>query len=533
MAALNGLAAALALAAVAIIVTGGFTVGGAALARPEDLVVAGVTVVALRALLRPIRLPGSRPRRTALAGVAVYAVIFSFISLARDFAFQSHALDLGYYVQVVWSIAEGRGAYVSLPEMHAWGDHFSPVLYLFVPFAWIVPGAAPLLIGQTLILAAGGVAVFAVARRRLDDDRLAAGFALLYLLNPSLHGINLRDVHPQAFAIPLLVFAADAVERGRFGWCALALVAAAAGREDAAVAIVGFGVWLALARRKWLAGAAVAAVAIALLAVDIRWVMPYFLGRPYTHFGRYTPLGDSLEAILVSPALRPRALLESLLTVANARYLFLLLAPLGFLPLLAPRTLAAAAPGLAMNLLSLDPLLRVPRSQYTSFILPFLVLAAVDGYAALGRIAGGRRLLGRFSPAAALALAAVVSVTLTARTANELTVTRWWPTAERRAIHGVIAQVPSTAVVTANERFVPHLARRPKVFRTREEGLSRGEWVLEYERLLRGTDGFEVVVRGGGVVLLRAVRGDRAAPFPLFPAPRFHYATPVTMVRAW
>lgn len=50
---------------------------------------------------------------------------------------------------------------------------------------------------------------------------------------------------------------------------------------------------------------------------------------------------------------------------------------------------------------------------------------------------------------------------------------------------------------------------------------------------LGGTDGFEVVVRGGGVVLLRAVRGDRAAPFPLFPAPRFHYATPVTMVRAW
>lgn len=59
MAALDGLAAALALAAVAIIVTGGFTVAGARLARAEDLVVAGVAVVALRALLRRIRLPGS------------------------------------------------------------------------------------------------------------------------------------------------------------------------------------------------------------------------------------------------------------------------------------------------------------------------------------------------------------------------------------------------------------------------------------------------------------------------------------------
>jgi uncharacterized membrane protein len=509
VAALDGLAVALALGAAVIIVTGGFTVAGIALSRPEDLVVAATAVVAVRALLRPIRLPAWAPRRVVLAGVAVYAVVFSFISLARHFAFQSHALDLGYYIQVVWSIGAGRGAYVSLPEMHAWGDHFSPVLYLFVPIAWIVSAAAPLLIGQSLILAAGGFAVFALARWRLGDPRLAAGFALLYLINPSLHGINLRDVHPQAFAIPLLVAAAYAVERDRYGWCALALAAAAAGREDAAVAIVGFGVWLALARRKWLAGAGVAAAAIALLIVDVRWLMPYFLGRPYTHFGRYSQLGDSLEQILLAPVLRPGALLASLVTVANARYLVLLLAPFGFLPLLAPRVLAVAGPGLAINLLSLDPVLRVPRSQYVSFILPFLVLAAIDGYAALARMAGGRRLAGRFSPALALAVAAFASIALTARTVNELTVSRWWPTGERRAAHRVIAQVPPMVPVAANERFVPHLARRPEVFRTKEDGLTRGEWVVEYEHLLRRTDGFEVVARGGGVVLLRALQRER------------------------
>jgi len=103
------------------------------------------------------------------------------------------------------------------------------------------PGATALLLAQTLIFAAGAVAMAAFAARRLRDARLGAGFALLYLLSPTLHGINVRDIHPTAFAIPLLIAAAWAVDAGRPAWAAVAVVAALAGREDAAIAGVGFG----------------------------------------------------------------------------------------------------------------------------------------------------------------------------------------------------------------------------------------------------------------------------------------------------
>ena len=92
-------------------------------------------------------------------------------------------------------------------------------------------------------------------------------------------------------------------------------------------------------------------------------------------------------------------------------YALAMLAPLGFLPVLAPRTLAAAAPGLAMNLLSVDPILINPRGQYQSFVLPFLVLAAVDGYFALRARREGRRL-----PGIALGAAACFALILTSRT---------------------------------------------------------------------------------------------------------------------
>src|SRR5207244_1359738 len=200
---------------------------------------------------RPLHAPRLKGLARPPGGVAVYVLVMGVVVVTRHVALRTHALDLGYYVQVVWSLAHGHGARVTLPPMHAWGDHFSPILYLFVPLGWLAPGAIALLLARTARFAAGAVVMAGFATRRLGDARAAAGFAVLYLLNPTLHGINVRDVHPTAFAIPLVIAAAWAVDAGRPAGAAVAVVAALAGREDAAIAGVGFGVWLAAARRRW------------------------------------------------------------------------------------------------------------------------------------------------------------------------------------------------------------------------------------------------------------------------------------------
>jgi len=240
--------------------------------------------------------------------------------------------------------------------------------------------------------------------------------------------------------------------------------------------------------------------------VDIHWLMPYWWGGPYRHLGRYRQLGRSFEEVLASPITHPRVVLATMLTAANVRYLVLLLAPLGFLPLFAPRVLAAALPGLSINLLSLERLLTTHRSQYQSFILPFLVLAAIEGYRALATLAGQRRLPARPAPGAVLAFAVLASVALTSRTVNELMITRWWPHDRIRAAHRLIARVPPMVSVSTNERFVPHLATRPQVFVAKEQGLTRGEWVLETEAVVGEGVGLEVVARDGGYVLARRAR---------------------------
>ena len=77
--------------------------------RPEDLFVALVLVVGLRLLLRPLPIPAVEPRRVVAIGTVAYALAFSFVTVTRHYTFLTHALDLGYYVQLVWSLSGGRG----------------------------------------------------------------------------------------------------------------------------------------------------------------------------------------------------------------------------------------------------------------------------------------------------------------------------------------------------------------------------------------------------------------------------------------
>ena len=99
--ALDALAIGLGAALVLVLATGEFRIAALKVTRAEDLLVALALTAGIRSFLRPFDLPRIRPTRLVLAGVLVYAVAMSFIVLTRHRALLTHALDLGYYVQVV------------------------------------------------------------------------------------------------------------------------------------------------------------------------------------------------------------------------------------------------------------------------------------------------------------------------------------------------------------------------------------------------------------------------------------------------
>ena len=151
-------------------------------------------------------------------------------------------------------------------------------------------------------------------------------------------------------------------------------------------------------------------------------------------------------------------MLGELATPDRLVYALAMLAPLGFLPLLGPAGLAGALPALAQNLLSRDPILFHHRTQYQAFVLPFLLVAAVAGAGRLRARRSERLAEG------ALVLAVAASLILSSRTLNQFAIYRWWPSTSARAAHQVMARVPETGAVSAQDPYVAHVSLRPLVF---------------------------------------------------------------------
>jgi Predicted membrane protein len=80
------------------------------------------------------------PTKSALILVAwIWIISLLTISLRRFNLFGAQAFDLGIFQQGVWLLANGLNPFVTIRGWHLFADHFSPILFVFVPFYKFFP----------------------------------------------------------------------------------------------------------------------------------------------------------------------------------------------------------------------------------------------------------------------------------------------------------------------------------------------------------------------------------------------------------
>ena len=255
-----------------------------------------------------------RPVRLLWAAIAAYATAFAALSVLRHRAFETGRFDLGNMVQAVWSTAHGNllqttnlhGAQVSRLAAHV-----DPILVVFAPLWWLWPSPSLLLTAQAIVVALGALPLFWLARKHTGDERAALGFSLAYLLFPATEWMTLNEFHPVALACPLLLFAIWYLDEDRLlPFTSFALLAALT-REEIPFVIAGLGVWYALARRRWLAGSAIAGAGIAGAAIAVDVIIPHFRHGSASFYGRYGAVGGSASGIVRKLFTDPGRLISS------------------------------------------------------------------------------------------------------------------------------------------------------------------------------------------------------------------------------
>ena len=145
------------------------------------------------------------------AGAAVWTAIVGAAAIWRHDQFLSHRFDLGNMVQAVWSTAHGRPLEMTDAatgeQITRLGAHVDPILVLFAPLSWLVPGP------ELLHRRAGGGARGghlpgrSTCARRTRSRRVASCLlGAWYLVFPWVVWEAFDDFHPVTLAIPLLLY---------------------------------------------------------------------------------------------------------------------------------------------------------------------------------------------------------------------------------------------------------------------------------------------------------------------------------------
>jgi len=140
-----------------------------------------------------------------------YTLVFSYFTILKFEAFHAYAWDLGIFNQSLWTTLHAGQFFFSTVEQFIvtsgvfFGTHFSPILYVVLPFYALTSTPQALLVIQSFILALGAVPLYFFAKNSLNNKVLAVVFSLVYLLYPPLQGANWFDFHVQAF-LPLFFF---------------------------------------------------------------------------------------------------------------------------------------------------------------------------------------------------------------------------------------------------------------------------------------------------------------------------------------
>jgi len=101
-----------------------------------------------------------------LACIAAYSLILSWFTLSKHYSFSTYAWDLGIFDQALWTTVNLNRTFYYTCELHLvesgsfFGVHFSPVLFLLVPFYYLRQSAETLLVAQSIILGASAYPVY-------------------------------------------------------------------------------------------------------------------------------------------------------------------------------------------------------------------------------------------------------------------------------------------------------------------------------------------------------------------------------------
>ena len=310
-----------------------------------------------------------------LIGIFGYTNFFTSVSFLRYDSFSYNDFDFAMYIHETWKIAHGSSTNSMFMDSPICGIYLALISYLIAPFfALFQFHPKSLLVLQALILGMGALPIYLIARAKISP--WAAMFlAFAYLLYPPLWFTNLCEYYPKTFSTLTLLFMFYFMDTKKFRGFIICLLLTLLLRVDLAMTTFMFGVYALWERKEWKWVLAPSLISSIWVFLGLFVIIPKFQGHLNMYEVTFSYLGNNFPEIVHTIIKNPDIWMKVVFHKSSLEFIFQILLPMLFLPLVAFKELLLCLPSLFHHLLS--P--RAPEHSilfhYTSTITPFVFIA--------------------------------------------------------------------------------------------------------------------------------------------------------------
>lgn len=286
------------------------------------------------------------------------SALFIWLLWTRKELLCSPCFDMGIFAQLYDGMKETLLPITTCErgyELSHFAVHFSPALYLLLPFCYIFEVTDVLVFAQVLLVFSGVFPLWLICKRVGLSNKASAALSLLMLLYPAMSSGGFYDFHENAFLTPFVLWTLYFIHAERYIPAFIFALGILSVKEDAALYVIFIALYLVFSRKKYWQGAAMLAMAVGyflmashiLLSGDQGMMLGSRFFNVIGYDGSFT---DLIRVLIVNPALYA---VESF-TADKMLYFFNMLIPLAFLPFMTkkPSRWLLIAPLFVMNLVS-------------------------------------------------------------------------------------------------------------------------------------------------------------------------------------
>ncbi len=256
------------------------------------------------------------------------------MSLKKYYNFDYNILDLAILNQTFFNTIHGDLLANTVNLKSYLADHFTPIIFLLLPFYYIKQSPEILLVLQSSILALAAWPLYLITNKVFKNNLLALFISILWLLNPFIHNANLFEFHLITL-VPFFIFwAFYFYKKNNFKIFILFLILALLVREDIFLITSGFSI-LALIDKKKLKYILTPVIISVIYFVIAYKTINFFSPLDSSQFLVYYAWlgGDSLLSILLSWLSHPLQVIQHIFKWQNIVGIIFVLLPLLLIPL--------------------------------------------------------------------------------------------------------------------------------------------------------------------------------------------------------